>query len=91
MDDQDRLLVDLLGRLHRLTPSVLSMADRLPPAERRRLVDDWNQRLRARRALVQALLAVAAPSPAARRRLKHDLKNGEHMLRRRGTGSRLPQ
>ena len=84
MHDQEELLVGLLGRLHRLTPAVLGMAERLPPAERRRLLADWRRQLRTRRALVRRLLAEARPSPAARRRLERDLRRGTAALRRLG-------
>ena len=82
MHDQEELLVGLLGRLHRLTPAVLGMAERLPPDERRRLLADWRRQLRTRRALVRRLLAEARPSPAARRRLERDLRRGAAALRR---------
>lgn len=69
MDDRDLLLLAVLGRLHRLTPAVLAMAAHLPPSERHRLAADWRRHLRARRALVRALLAEAGMEPAARRQL----------------------
>ena len=84
MHDREEWLIGLLGRLHRLTPAVLGMAERLPPAERGRLLADWRRQLRARRALVRRLLAEARPSPAARRRLERDLRRGAAALHSRG-------